>query len=185
MLTLLSRLLSVSIRHRFLVVAVTLAVGALGAYNFTRLPIDAVPDITNVQVQINTPVTALSPWRSSARSPSPSSGPWAGSRASRRCARCPATGSPQVTVIFEDGTDIYWARAARGRAPRRREESLPPGLGEPQLGPIATGLGEIYMWTLEAAPDARRPDGKPYDLTPIYARSRTGSCGPRSGPCRG
>ncbi|WP_437983150.1 efflux RND transporter permease subunit [Sorangium sp. So ce117] len=167
MLTLLSRLLSVSIRHRFLVVAITLAVGALGAYNFTRLPIDAVPDITNVQVQINTSVKALSPVEVERQITFPIEWAMGGIPGVQQVRSLSRYGLSQVTVIFEDGTDIYWARQLVAERLGAAKESLPPGLGEPQLGPIATGLGEIYMWTLEAAPDARRPDGKPYDLTDL------------------
>ncbi|KYF56706.1 cation transporter, partial [Sorangium cellulosum] len=167
MLTLLSRLLSFSVRHRFLVVALTIAVGALGAYNFTRLPIDAVPDITNVQVQINTSVKALSPVEVERQVTFPIEWAMGGLPGVQQVRSLSRYGLSQVTVIFDDGTDIYWARQLVAERLGAAKESLPPGLGEPQLGPIATGLGEIYMWTLEAAPDARRPDGQPYDLTDL------------------
>ncbi|WP_437576995.1 efflux RND transporter permease subunit [Sorangium sp. So ce887] len=167
MLTLLSRLLALSVRHRFLVVALTIAVGALGAYNFTRLPIDAVPDITNVQVQINTSVKALSPVEVERQITFPIEWAMGGIPGVQQVRSLSRYGLSQVTVIFEDDTDIYWARQLVAERLGAAKESLPPGLGEPQLGPIATGLGEIYMWTLEAAPDARRPDGQPYDLTDL------------------
>ncbi|WP_437952880.1 CusA/CzcA family heavy metal efflux RND transporter [Sorangium sp. So ce296] len=167
MLTLLSRLLSFSVRHPFLVVALTIAVGALGAYNFTRLPIDAVPDITNVQVQINTSVKALSPVEVERQVTFPIEWAMGGLPGVQQVRSLSRYGLSQVTVIFDDGTDIYWARQLVAERLGAAKESLPPGLGEPQLGPIATGLGEIYMWTLEAAPDARRPDGQPYDLTDL------------------
>ncbi|AUX44179.1 cation transporter [Sorangium cellulosum] len=167
MLTLLSRLLSFSIRHRFLVVALTIAVGALGAYNFTRLPIDAVPDITNVQVQINTSVKALSPVEVERQITFPIEWAMGGLPGVQQVRSLSRYGLSQVTVIFADDTDIYWARQLVAERLAAAKESLPPGLGDPQLGPIATGLGEIYMWTLEAAPDARRPDGEPYDLTDL------------------
>ncbi|WP_437758645.1 efflux RND transporter permease subunit [Sorangium sp. So ce1389] len=167
MLTLLSRLLAFSVRHRFLVVALTLAAGALGAYNFTRLPIDAVPDITNVQVQINTQVKALSPVEVERRITFPVERAMGGLPRVEEVRSLSRYGLSQVTVIFEDGTDIYWARQLVAERLAAARDSLPEGLGAPQLGPIATGLGEIYMWTVEAAPDARKPDGAPYDLTDL------------------
>ncbi|WP_437783884.1 efflux RND transporter permease subunit [Sorangium sp. So ce1097] len=167
MMTLLSRLLAFSVRHRFLVVALTLAAGALGAYNFTRLPIDAVPDITNVQVQINTQVQALSPVEVERQVTFPVEHAMGGLPRVEEVRSLSRYGLSQVTVVFEDGTDIYWARQLVAERLAAARESLPEGLGAPQLGPIATGLGEIYMWTVEAAPDARRPDGAPYDLTDL------------------
>jgi heavy metal efflux system protein len=167
MLTLLARLLSFSVHHRWLIVALTVAVGAVGVYNFGRLPIDAVPDITNVQVQINTPVKALSPVEVERRITFPIEWAMGGIPKVEQVRSLSRYGLSQVTVIFEDGTDIYWARQLVGERLSAAKESLPPGLAEPQIGPIATGLGEIYMWTVEAAPDARRPDGKPYELTDL------------------
>ncbi|WP_437666736.1 efflux RND transporter permease subunit [Sorangium sp. So ce1182] len=167
MLTLLSRVLAFSVRHRFLVVALTLAAGALGAYNFTRLPIDAVPDITNVQVQINTQVKALSSVEVERRVTFPVERAMGGLPRVEEVRSLSRYGLSQVTVIFEDDTDIYWARQLVAERLSAARDSLPEGLGAPQLGPIATGLGEIYMWTVEAAPDARRPDGAPYDLTDL------------------
>jgi cobalt-zinc-cadmium resistance protein CzcA len=167
MLALLARLLSFSVHHRWLVVALTVAVGAVGVYNFQRLPIDAVPDITNVQVQINTPVKALSPVEVERRITFPIEWAMGGIPKVEQVRSLSRYGLSQVTVIFEDGSDIYWARQLVGERLSAAKESLPPGLAEPQIGPIATGLGEIYMWTVEAAPDARRPDGKPYELTDL------------------
>ncbi|XYH93676.1 efflux RND transporter permease subunit [Sorangium sp. So ce1128] len=167
MLTLLAKILAFSVRHRWLVVVLTLAVGALGVYNFNRLPIDAVPDITNVQVQINTSVKALSPVEVERRVTFPIEWAMGGIPSVEQVRSLSRYGLSQVTVIFKDGTDIYWARQLVGERLAAAKESLPPGLGEPQMGPIATGLGEIYMWTLEASPEARRPDGQPYELTDL------------------
>ncbi|MCC6552486.1 MAG: CusA/CzcA family heavy metal efflux RND transporter [Polyangiaceae bacterium] len=167
MLGFLSKLLKLSIRHRWLVVIATVAVGALGVYNFGRLPIDAVPDITNVQVQINTPVKALSPVEVERRITFPIEWAMGGLPAVEQVRSLSRYGLSQVTVVFEDGTDIYWARQLVAERLAAAKESLPPGLGEPQMGPISTGLGEIYMWTLEADPAARKPDGTPYDLTDL------------------
>jgi cobalt-zinc-cadmium resistance protein CzcA len=167
MLNSLANLLAFSIRHRWLVVALTIAVGALGVYNFRRLPIDAVPDITNVQVQINTSVKALPPVEVERRITFPIEWAMGGIPSVEQVRSLSRYGLSQVTVIFKDGTDIYWARQLVGERLAAAKASLPPGLGEPQMGPISTGLGEIYMWTLEAAPGARRPDGKPYELTDL------------------
>ena len=167
MLTLLSKLLAFSVTHRWFVVVLTLAVGALGIYNFRRLPIDAVPDITNVQVQINTPVKALSPVEVERQVTFPIEWAMGGIPKLTEVRSLSRYGLSQVTVIFEDGTDIYWARQLVGERLQAAKASLPPGIGEPQIGPIATGLGEIYMWTLEADPKAVRPDGKPYDLVDL------------------
>ena len=167
MLTLLARLLSFSVHHRWLIVVLTVIVGAVGVYNFGRLPIDAVPDITNVQVQINTPVKALSPVEVERRITFPIEWAMGGIPKVQEVRSLSRYGLSQVTVIFEDGTDIYWARQLVGERLSAAKESLPPDLADPQIGPIATGLGEIYMWTVEAAPDARRPDGEAYDLTDL------------------
>lgn len=167
MLNLLAKILAFSVKNRWLVVVATLAVGALGVYNFGRLPIDAVPDITNVQVQINTPVTALSPVEVERRITFPIEWAMGGIPNVEQVRSLSRYGLSQVTVIFKDGTDIYWARQLVSERLAAAKEALPPGLGEPQIGPIATGLGEIYMWTVEASPDAKRPDGEPYDLTDL------------------
>ena len=167
MMKLLARLLAFSVENRWLVVVVTIAVGALGVYNFQRLPIDAVPDITNVQVQINTPVKALSPAEVERRITFPIEWAMGGIPNVEQVRSLSRYGLSQVTVVFKDGTDIYWARQLVGERLAAAKESLPPGLGEPQMGPIATGLGEIYMWTVEAEPGAKKPDGTPYDATDL------------------
>ncbi len=167
MLTLLSKLLAFSVAHRWFVLVVTLAIGAFGVYNFNRLPIDAVPDITNVQVQINTPVKALSPVEVERQVTFPIEWAMGGIPKLTQVRSLSRYGLSQVTVIFEDGTDIYWARQLVSERLASAKASLPPGLAEPELGPVATGLGEIYLWTLEADPKARRPDGQPYGLTDL------------------
>jgi cobalt-zinc-cadmium resistance protein CzcA len=167
MMNLLARLLAFSTENRWLVVILTVAIGALGAYNFQRLPIDAVPDITNVQVQINTPVKALSPAEVERRITFPIEWAMGGIPNVEQVRSLSRYGLSQVTVVFKDGTDLFWARQLVGERLAAAKESLPPGLGEPQMGPIATGLGEIYMWTVEAAPEARKPDGTPYTATDL------------------
>jgi cobalt-zinc-cadmium resistance protein CzcA len=162
MMTLLARLLRFSVDNRWLVLVVTLGVGIFGAYNFTRLPIDAVPDITNVQVQVNTPVQALGPVEVERQITYPIEAAMGGLPKLQQVRSLSRFGLSQVTLVFEDGTDIYWARQLVAERLASAKGALPKDVA-PELGPIATGLGEIYMWAVEADPDARRPDGKPYD----------------------
>jgi cobalt-zinc-cadmium resistance protein CzcA len=165
----LARIIAASIKHRWLAVFAAIAVAALGAYNFGKLPIDAVPDITNVQVQINTPVKALSPVEVEKRITFPIEWAMGGIPNVEEVRSLSRYGLSQVTVIFEDGTDIYWARQLVSERLSAAKENLPPGLGEPQMGPVATGLGEIYMWTLTASKDAKTGDGAPFDTTELRA----------------
>ncbi|MBK6513536.1 MAG: CusA/CzcA family heavy metal efflux RND transporter [Polyangiaceae bacterium] len=166
MMTFLAKLLRFSVEHRIAVLVITVCVALLGVYNFTRLPIDAVPDITNVQVQINTPVQALAPVEVERRITFPIESAMGGLPKVQQIRSLSRYGLSQVTIVFEDGTDIYWARQLVSERLAAAKDGLPPDT-EPQLGPIATGLGEIYMWTLEVEPDARKPDGTEYDLTDL------------------
>jgi cobalt-zinc-cadmium resistance protein CzcA len=156
----LDKLIEFSIRQRALVLLATLALVGIGAYSFTRLPIDAVPDITNVQVQINTNVPALSPVEVEQQITFPIEWSMGGLPNIDYIRSISRYGLSQVTVVFEEGTDIYWARQLVGERLTEARESLPPGLADPQLGPISTGLGEIYMWSVEA--DGPKPDGSEY-----------------------
>jgi len=144
----------------------TLAVGALGIWSFTKLPIDATPDITNVQVQINTEAPGYSPLESEQRVTFPIETALAGLAKLEYTRSLSRYGLSQVTVVFEDGTDIYFARQQVAERLQQAKSQLPPGL-EPELGPVATGLGEIYMYTVEAAPGATRPDGKAWTPTDL------------------
>ncbi len=155
------RLLLSSIRHAWLVVVATIAVAALGLYNYTRLPIDAVPDITNVQVQINTDAAGYSPLEAEQRVTFLIETAMAGLPRLQETRSISRYGLSQVTVVFEDGTDIYWARQLIAERVQEVKGLLPPGI-EPSMGPIATGLGEIFLWTVEAEPNALTPDGLPY-----------------------
>ncbi len=163
----LERILSLSIRQRWVVVVASAAAAALGLYNFHRLPIDAVPDITNVQVQINTVVEALSPVEVERQVTFPIESAMAGLPGVEQVRSLSRYGLSQVTVVFRDGTNIYFARQLASERLQQARESLAPGLGEPKLGPIATGLGEIVMWTVEAGPGARKADGTPYTATDL------------------
>src|SRR5215207_5313961 len=159
--TMFERLLRFSIRQRWMVVIVTLAMGAFGLYNYTRLPIDAVPDITNVQVQINTEALGYSPLEAEQRVTYLVETAMAGLPRLEETRSISRYGLSQVTVIFEDGTDIFWARQLIAERVQEVKSQLPPGI-EPKMGPIATGLGEIFLWTVEARPDATNADGRPY-----------------------
>ncbi|MGH8564036.1 MAG: efflux RND transporter permease subunit [Gammaproteobacteria bacterium] len=160
------RILKFSIDHGFLVLLATLAVGVLGVYNFQRLPIDAVPDITNVQVQINTEAPGYSPLEAEQRVTFPIETVMAGLPHLEQTRSLSRYGLSQVTVIFEDGTDIYFARQLVSQRLQEAKVVLPPGM-EPVMGPIATGLGEIFTWTVEAEPGASKPDGTPYTPTDL------------------
>ncbi len=151
-----------SIERRWIVLLVVALVAALGIYNFQRLPIDAVPDITNVQVQINTEAPGYSPLESEQRVTFAIETAMAGLPKLSYTRSLSRYGLSQVTVVFEDGTDIYFARQRVAERISQVKSLLPPGL-EPEMGPIATGLGEIYMFTVEAEPGARKPDGTLYD----------------------
>jgi cobalt-zinc-cadmium resistance protein CzcA len=158
----LERVLAASIRNRWLVLAAAIGVAVLGIFNFARLPIDAIPDITNVQVQINTAVEGLSPLEVEKRITFPIETAMTGIPGLEMTRSLSRYGLSQVTVVFEDGTDIYFARQLINERLQEARASLPQGFAEPELGPIATGLGEIFMWTVEARPGATKPDGTPY-----------------------
>ncbi len=156
-----------SVRHRWLVLLAAAALAAFGAYNYRNLTIDAVPDITNVQVQINTEAPGFSPLEAEQRITFAIETAMAGLPQLDYTRSISRYGLSQVTVVFEDGTDIYFARQRVGERLQEVRADLPPGL-EPELGPIATGLGEIFSFILSVAPGARRADGTPYDTTDLH-----------------
>lgn len=162
----LERALHFSIRHRWLVVLTTVSMAALGIVSFLRLPIDAVPDITTVQVQVNTVVEGLSPIEVEQRVTFPIEAAMAGIPSLLETRSLSRYGLSQVTVTFRDGTDIYFARQLVNERLQEARASL-EGIADPQMGPIATGLGEIFMWTVESKPGASKPDGSPYTLMDI------------------
>ncbi len=162
----LERILKASIRNRWLVMVATLGLVAFGAYALVRLPIDAVPDITNVQVQINTEAPGFSPFESEQRVTFPVETAMAGLPGLEETRSISRYGLSQVTVIFADGTDIYFARQLVNERIQEARGQLPSGL-EPMMGPISTGLGEIYMWTVTAKADAKKVDGSAYSLTDL------------------
>lgn len=155
-----------AIRHRWLVLILVLALGAWGAFNLFRLPIDAVPDITNVQVQVNTEAPGYSPLEAEQRVTFPVETALTGIPKLDYTRSLSRYGLSQVTVVFQDGTDIYWARQQIAERLQQVRGQLPTGL-EPAMGPISTGLGEIYMYTVEAAPGATRQDGQAWTPTDL------------------
>ncbi len=156
-----------SVRHRWLVLLAVGALAAFGAYNYRNLTIDAVPDITNVQVQINTEAPGYSPLEAEQRITFAIETAMAGLPRLDYTRSVSRYGLSQVTVVFEDGTDIYFARQRVGERLQEVRAELPEGL-EPELGPIATGLGEIFSFILKVSPGARRADGMPYDTTDLH-----------------
>ncbi|QHS08904.1 efflux RND transporter permease subunit [Sinimarinibacterium sp. NLF-5-8] len=144
----LERIIRASIAHRWLVLILVLALSGLGIWNYSRLPIDAVPDITNVQVQINTEAPGYSPLEAEQRVTFLVETALAGLAKLDYTRSISRYGLSQVTAVFEDGTDIYFARQQVAERLQQAASQLPTGL-EPTLGPVATGLGEIFMYTLE------------------------------------
>ncbi|RUP11243.1 CusA/CzcA family heavy metal efflux RND transporter [Hyphomicrobium sp.] len=157
-----ARLLSFSVHQRWLVVMLTVAAAAYGIYSLNRLPIDAVPDITNNQVQINTLAPSLSPVDVEKQVTFPVETALAGISGLEYTRSLSRNGFSQVTAVFAEKTDIYFARQQVGERLREAEKNLPDGIA-PKLGPISTGLGEIYMWTVQYAPSAAAQvnDGSP------------------------
>ncbi|AHE68518.1 efflux RND transporter permease subunit [Legionella oakridgensis] len=150
-----------AIRHRWFVLLVIAGLLGLGIYNFKKLPIDAVPDITNVQVQINTEAEGYSPLEVEQRITYPIETALAGIPKLDYTRSLSRYGLSQVTVVFEEGTSIYFARQLIGERLQQIKSQLPPGM-EPEMGPIATGLGEIFMFAVEAKPGALKEDGSEY-----------------------
>ena len=164
----LEKVLQFSIRHRWFILMASLAVAALGVYNYKSLPIDAVPDITNVQVQINTEAPGFSPLETEQRITYPVETALGGLPSLDYTRSVSRYGLSQVTVVFKDGTDIYFARQLVAERLQQVKDKLPPDIS-PEMGPIATGLGEIFMFTVKPEPGAKNPDGSP--VTPTDLRT--------------
>ena len=159
-------ILRLSVERRFLMLSLILVLVGVGVWSFQRLPIDAVPDITNVQVQINTEAQGYSPLEAEQRITFPVETALYGLPNLSYTRSLSRYGLSQVTVVFEEGTDIYFARNLINERLGAIKSALPPGL-EPEMGPIATGLGEIFMYTVEALPGAAQADGSPLDATAL------------------
>ncbi|MFM9889631.1 MAG: efflux RND transporter permease subunit [Rickettsiales bacterium] len=153
------RILGFSLHHRYLIALLTLAVAVFGMYSLKNLPIDAVPDITNNQVQINTAASAFSPMEVEKQVTFPVETALAGIPGLEYTRSISRNGFSQVTAVFRDDVDIYFARAQVNERIAEAKESLPEGV-DPKMGAISTGLGEIYMWTVEY----EHPRGKGADI---------------------
>ncbi len=162
----LESIIRAAIRHRWLMLVLAGALVALGMHNYTRLPIDAVPDITNVQVQINTEASGYSPLEAEQRLTYPIETALAGLAKLDYTRSISRYGLSQVTAVFDDGTDVYFARQQVAERLQQAKSQLPPGV-EPTLGPIATGLGEIFMYTVDSAEGALKSDGTPWSPTDL------------------
>ena len=162
----LARIIGFSIRQRWFVLAIVALLCALGIYSATKLPIDAVPDITNVQVQINTEAAGFSPLEAEQRITFPIETAISGMPKLDYTRSISRYGLSQVTVVFKDGTDVFFARQLVNERIQSAKSQLPPGI-EPEMGPLATGLGEIFMYAVEPKPNARKPDGSEWTPTEL------------------
>jgi cobalt-zinc-cadmium resistance protein CzcA len=162
----LTQLIRFAIAHRWLMLALAMVLVALGGWSFTKLPIDAVPDITNVQVQVNIEAPGFSPLESEQRVTFPVETAMAGLPGLDYTRSISRYGLSQVTVVFKDGTDLYFARQQVAERVQQVKSQIPEGL-DPELGPISTGMGEIFMYTLDADPKARKPDGSAWTATDL------------------
>ena len=149
------------IAQRWLVLLAVLAMAALGLYNYRHLAIDAVPDITNVQVQVNTAAPAYAPLEVEQRVTFPIETVLAGLPGLEQTRSLSRYGLSQVTAVFKEGTDLYFARQLVNQRLQEARQQLPDGL-TPAMGPVSTGLGEIYMWTVDSKAGARKADGSAY-----------------------
>jgi heavy metal efflux system protein len=161
-----AQVLKFSIRHRLIMLTMTLLMALVGAYNLVRLHIDAVPDITNIQVQVAAQARGLSALEIEQRITFPIETAMAGLPGLIKTRSISQYGVALITMIFDDGTDIYFARRLVSERLQEATGKLPAGI-EPTMGPISTGLGEIFIWTVEALPGAKKPDGTQYTLTDL------------------
>ncbi|MDD3473880.1 MAG: CusA/CzcA family heavy metal efflux RND transporter, partial [Syntrophaceae bacterium] len=161
-----SEILKFSINHRWIMIGLTMVMAGLGVYSIARLNIDAVPDITNVQVQVTAQASGLSPLEIEQRITFPLETGMAGLPHLVKTRSLSQYGIALITIIFEDDTDVYFARRVVSERLQEIQGKLPPGI-EPVMGPISTGLGEIFMWTVEADKDAQKADGTPYSITDL------------------
>ena len=175
------RLIRFAIAHRWLVMLAIAAVAALGVFSYQKLPIDAVPDITNVQVQINTAAPGYSPLEAEQRITYPVETVMAGLPGLEQTRSISRYGLSQVTVIFKDGTDIYFARQLVNERIQEAKDKLPAGIA-PAMGPTSTGLGEIYLGPSKPTPTRASPTVRAI-RRPTCASCRTGSSGRSCATC--
>ena len=143
-----NRIVDFSLNNRFLVVVLWLLIGALGVQSMRNLPVDAVPDVTNIQVQVLTNSPGLAPQEMESFVTFPVESAMSGLPAVEEIRSVSKFGLSVVTVVFEEGTDIYWARQLVSERLVEAREAIPEGYGVPEMGPISTGLGEIYQFEL-------------------------------------
>ncbi|CAD9196750.1 efflux RND transporter permease subunit [Acinetobacter bohemicus] len=155
------RIIQFSIHNAIWVMLFVVAWIAIGIYSYQKLTIDAVPDITNVQVQINSQANGFTALEVEQRITYPIENAMSGMSNLEQTRSVSRYGLSQVTIIFKDGTDIYWARQLINQRLQEAKSALPENV-EPQMSPISTGLGEIYQWVIKAEPNAKKPDGTPY-----------------------
>ncbi|WP_122425655.1 CusA/CzcA family heavy metal efflux RND transporter [Pseudomonas viridiflava] len=160
------RLIKFAIEQRIVVMLAVPLMAGLGIASYQKLPIDAVPDITNVQVQINTSAPGFSPLETEQRITFAIETNMAGLPGLQQTRSLSRSGLSQVTVIFEDGTDLFFARQQVNERLQIAKDQLPEGV-ETMMGPVSTGLGEIFLWTVEAREGARKEDGTPYTPTDL------------------
>lgn len=160
------RLIQFAIEQRIIVLLAVLLMAGVGIASYQKLPIDAVPDITNVQVQINSAAAGFSPLETEQRITFPIETAMAGLPGMQQTRSLSRSGLSQVTVIFKDGTDLFFARQLVNERLQVAREQLPAGI-ETAMGPISTGLGEIFLWTVEAKDGALKDDGTPYTPTDL------------------
>ncbi|KQQ59966.1 cation transporter [Pseudomonas sp. Leaf127] len=160
------RLIQFAIEQRIVVMLAVLLMAGLGIASYQKLPIDAVPDITNVQVQINTAAPGFSPLETEQRITFAIETAMAGLPGLQQTRSLSRSGLSQVTVIFKEGTDLFAARQWVSERLQNARQQLPAGV-DAVMGPVSTGLGEIFLWTVEARDEARKPDGTPYTPTDL------------------
>lgn len=160
------RLIQFAIEQRIVVMLAVLLMAGLGIASYQKLPIDAVPDITNVQVQINTAAPGFSPLETEQRITFAIETAMAGLPGLQQTRSLSRSGLSQVTVIFKEGTDLFAARQWVSERLQNARQQLPAGV-DTVMGPVSTGLGEIFLWTVEASDEARKPDGTPYTPTDL------------------
>ncbi|MGN6109636.1 MAG: efflux RND transporter permease subunit [Kofleriaceae bacterium] len=161
------RILEWSLENRVMVVIASLVLVVVGLFSMSRLPIDAVPDVTNVQVQVLTTSPALGPEEVEKLITTPVEQAMSGLRSLVEVRSTSKFGLSAVTLVFEDGTDIYFARQQVGERLAAAKAAIPPGYGEPEMGPVSTGLGEIFQFEVRADPSA--PPSAP--MTPMELRT--------------
>lgn len=155
------RIIQFAIRNAIWVMLFVMTWIAVGIWSYQKLPIDAVPDITNTQVQINTQANGYTALEVEQRITYPIETAMAGIPNLEQTRSISRYGLSQVTIIFKDGTDIYWARQLINQRLQEADVQLPDAV-DPLMSPVSTGLGEIYQWVIKAKPDAKKEDGTPY-----------------------